>query len=247
MASLNIMPLMTDAILADCGYMQNAVFGAYMKLLIQWWRVEAKPMSRARLRLIAGCSEDEFDVIAEHLTETPDGFIQKKLCELWSQQLERSAKAKDKAGKRWSNNQNVRSADAAADAAALPQQCNPLTVNRSSIPDGMQDEQRAALVDHVSRETISPRRTPKQALCEVLDDERASALIEHRNRLRAPLTVRAAELLARQLALARDGPAAAADLMLERGWKGFKAEWDRGNDQATVDDARQAILRAVVG
>lgn len=92
-----------------------------------------------------------------------------------------------------------------------------------------------------------PKRTPQEALCDVLDAERAAALIEHRKKLRAPLTVRAAELLATQLAHARDGPAAAADLMLTRGWKGFKPEWDRGNDKPTVDETREAILRAVVG
>lgn len=116
MAALNIMPLMTDAIMADCGYMPNAVFGAYMKMLIQWWRVGARPMSGARLRLIAGCSEEEFDLIAEHLTATPEGFVQKKLQELWQRQTERSDKAKAKAQQRWGN----ATADAAADAAACP-------------------------------------------------------------------------------------------------------------------------------
>lgn len=85
----------------------------------------------------------------------------------------------------------------------------------------------ATIALDVSRETPPSKlkRTPRDALCEVLDVERAMALIEHRNKLRAPLTVRAAELLAGQLGQARAGPAAAADLMLERGWRGFRQDW----------------------
>lgn len=141
---MNIMPLMTDAIMADCGYMPNAVFGAYMKMLIAWWRAEAKPMSAARLRMIAGCSEDEFAVIAEHLTETPEGFVQKKLVETFARQSDRSEKAKEKAQHRWSKPTSNAAAHAAADAVAMPQQCNPLTMNQDSISDDMQSVERAS-------------------------------------------------------------------------------------------------------
>ena len=84
----------------------------------------------------------------------------------------------------------------------------------------------------VSRETIpsKPKRTPRDALCEILDADHAGAVIDHRRALRKPLTVRAAELLAQQLALARDGPNEAADRMIARGWQGYKPEWDTDHD-----------------
>lgn len=74
------------------------------------------------------------------------------------------------------------------------------------------------------------RRTPRQELETVLDSEHASDVIEHRQRLRKPLTAKAAKLLARQLAQCPD-PNAAADLMIERGWLAVKPDWVRNAQQ----------------
>ena len=61
----------------------------------------------------------------------------------------------------------------------------------------------------------------------MLDEERADAVIEHRQRMRKPLTSRAAKMLAVKLSKAAD-PSQAADLMMERGWAGFEVDWMRG-------------------
>lgn len=66
--------------------------------------------------------------------------------------------------------------------------------------------------------------SPKAALMEVLSAETADAIVEHRARLKAPLTVRAAKALAKQLAKWHD-PEEAAATMLVRAWKGFEPEW----------------------
>lgn len=64
----------------------------------------------------------------------------------------------------------------------------------------------------------------------VLDDKRAKAVIEHRNKIRKPLTRHAASLLARKFSKCAD-PNAAADAMIANGWQGFEPEWleNRGN------------------
>jgi hypothetical protein len=67
-------------------------------------------------------------------------------------------------------------------------------------------------------------RLVQDALGAVLDDEHATAVIEHRRQLRKPLTVRAAHLLARKFAGCSD-PNAAADAMIANGWQGFEPEW----------------------
>lgn len=66
--------------------------------------------------------------------------------------------------------------------------------------------------------------TPRQALETCLDEEHADAVLDHRKAKRAPLTTRAAQLLAKEFAKCPDANAA-ADEMLIRGWQGFKAEW----------------------
>lgn len=70
----------------------------------------------------------------------------------------------------------------------------------------------------------SDTRTPRDELAEVLDVERSGAVIEHRKRLRKPLTAYAARLLASKFAETGD-PNAAADAMISNGWQGFKPEW----------------------
>lgn len=68
------------------------------------------------------------------------------------------------------------------------------------------------------------KNTPRDELAAVLDADRADAVLEHRQKLRKPLTPRAAHLLAKKLAAAPDANAA-ADLMVEKGWLSFELAW----------------------
>lgn len=75
------------------------------------------------------------------------------------------------------------------------------------------------------------KKNPRQVLACVLSEDDADAVAEHRQRLKKPLTVRAAELLAGRLAAAPQtcGLSAqdAANLMIEKGWQSFEPEWAR--------------------
>jgi len=66
--------------------------------------------------------------------------------------------------------------------------------------------------------------TPRSELETVLDTEHAKAVVEHRQRLRKPLTAHAAKLLAKSLSGFPD-PNAAADTMIESGWQKIKPGW----------------------
>lgn len=66
--------------------------------------------------------------------------------------------------------------------------------------------------------------SPRQELEAVLDGERAGAVIDHRQRIRKPLTGRAAKMLAAKFAQCPD-PNAAADYMILQGWQGFEPDW----------------------
>ena len=66
--------------------------------------------------------------------------------------------------------------------------------------------------------------TPREALEQVISPDHAEAILAHRKAKRCPLTLRAAQLLAREFSKC-DDPNAAADEVLIRGWQGFKAEW----------------------
>ena len=77
----------------------------------------------------------------------------------------------------------------------------------------------------------SPKPSPRQALLTVLTDEWAEAVLDHRQKLRKPLTAKAAEMLAKAFDATGD-PNGAAEMMISRGWQGFKLDWwqnDRTN------------------
>jgi hypothetical protein len=69
-----------------------------------------------------------------------------------------------------------------------------------------------------------PKTTPRLELQAILDDEHATAVIDHRQRLGSGLTAHAAKLLAAEFAKCAN-PNAAADTMISRGWRGFKPKW----------------------
>lgn len=93
-------------------------------------------------------------------------------------------------------------------------------------------------------------QNPRVILESILSKQSAKDIIEHRQKLKKPLGRRAAELLVIQLSRCRD-PNAAADMMIERGWQGFKAEWfnnaqgqENGQTRELTESERIAILRA---
>ncbi len=96
-------------------------------------------------------------------------------------------------------------------------------------------------------EVLAPVGKPKSANAEcltelgkVLDPSHAQAVVDHRNRLRKPMTAHAASLLANSFAQAPD-PNAAADEMIERGWLGWKPNWG-GRGQGPAGRMRENSL-----
>lgn len=78
-----------------------------------------------------------------------------------------------------------------------------------------------------SNSDIEPQEkkdTPRAALMATLDETHAVAVVEHRQRIRKPLTAYAAAKLAAKFAQCPD-PNAAADKMIGNGWQGFEPEW----------------------
>ncbi len=90
---------------------------------------------------------------------------------------------------------------------------------------------------------VSPKKiTPRMVLERVLDKDRAEAVLDHRQKLRKPMTVRAAEMMASKLAECED-PNGAADLMIERGWQSVNPDWVRNASQSTPSRANQSPRR----
>jgi hypothetical protein len=121
--------------------------------------------------------------------------------------------------------------------------------NRTEADTDTDTEQTSSIRSDVARERA---RTPKDELATVLDEERAEAVIEHRKRIRKPLTAHAAKLLAAKFGKCRD-PVAAADAMIANGWQGFEPDWldnrttehGRNNHSGGKSRPHDAIFRAL--
>lgn len=98
---------------------------------------------------------------------------------------------------------------------------------------------------------------PVHELRKALDEDRARAVVDHRTRMRKPLTGYAATLLAKKFAQCSD-PNAGADAMIANGWQGFDPAWlerdrPRGvmvaspKPRSVVDAARARLLELEAG
>lgn len=77
---------------------------------------------------------------------------------------------------------------------------------------------------------LGKKRRPIDILSDCLSRKTAADVVEHRKKLRKPLTERAAELSAKALVECGD-PEAGAAMWIALGWQGFRVDWFR-NEQA---------------
>lgn len=85
-----------------------------------------------------------------------------------------------------------------------------------------------------------------------LDEVHAQAVLDHRQRIRKPLTAHAAKLMGAEFQKCRD-PNAAADLMILKGWQGFSSEWVQREETryipqrapSAMDQRREALRQRV--
>jgi uncharacterized protein YdaU (DUF1376 family) len=82
MANLPILPLKTDALLADTGHLSAEEFGAYCRILFVMWRHDARlPNNQTELARIAGVTPRRWKVIAERVMRpctVIDGVVSQK-------------------------------------------------------------------------------------------------------------------------------------------------------------------------
>lgn len=217
------MPLYVADYLAGTGHLSSAENGAYLLLIMHYWQNGGLPGEDRRLARIARMSptewEDSRDVLAELFEE---GWVHKRIEAELKVAAEISGQARAKAVRRWQGHAADAAADAGADAAAdagampgqMPEQCQSQSPTTTVSNDPV-----------VVRAKAPPEHVQVlDCLKSVLSDERAVAVIAHRKKLKKPLTLHAARILATELASVTE-PDKAADLMISRGWLGFCAEW----------------------
>jgi uncharacterized protein YdaU (DUF1376 family) len=112
MADLPILPLKTDALLADTTHMSAEEFGAYCRILFVMWRHEARlPDDATEIARIAGVTVARWQKIAERVTRplTIAGgtMSQKRLTATWLDVQELRKKRAAAAARRWTPKANA--------------------------------------------------------------------------------------------------------------------------------------------
>jgi uncharacterized protein YdaU (DUF1376 family) len=201
------MPLHIADYQQDTGHLTAAEHGAYLMLIMRYWQDGGLPSDE---RLIARYSRltpaewaDSRDILFALFS---DGWKHKRIDAELSKADEIIGKRKAAAEARYNKppasavHVDIKSTDTGA---------SPSTDNHSSL----RSEVRAP-----------GKPTPRQQLETVLDPEHAEAVIEHRQRLRKPLTERAAKMMAIDLAKFPE-PNVAADQMIKKGWLSIDVGW----------------------
>ena len=232
------MPLWTDAYLADCGHLDDAETGRYLLMLIHLWRAPRQRfpnddawLARKFRRSIEDVQSQIRPLITEFCSTDGNWVWQNRLAKEFKYLADKRRQQSDRAKVRWSKDKESCHARNAASGNAL-----------STPTPTTKEEKKEKRIDK-----SIPKKYPRDALIPVLGDDLASAVVEHRQRIRKPLTVRAAEMLARRFEKYHDPPAG-AEMMLARGWQGFEAQWmenDRrkGNTPNDRSDRKTEMAR----
>lgn len=248
MAKANIwMPFYVADYLADTTRLTTEQHGAYILLILDYWRNGPPPNDPAVLAQITRMSVDAWSIASRTVLaffEHRDGMlvhkrIDQEKVEANSNKDKKSARAKAAAEARWGKNAP---SDAPSMPQALPTPCpspSPSTSPNGEIkdigagaPGGV--ERRAehldAIEDVLSHDSAPAAKEPKfdakaALLAEGLDAQAAVDFLQVRKAKKAPLNQTALDGLKREAVKACLPLASALAICCERGWQGFKAEW----------------------
>jgi len=204
--------------LAGTRGMRAAEIGVYITLIaLMYERCEPLPENHRRLARQCGCDTSGFKKALQSLVE--ERKIIRVEGGIWNERVQRefdfrgrkSQDAKEAANARWRKNNGNNSPEMRThterSATGIPYQ----KPEPNITPNGVIGAD-------------APKQSPRGELLTTLDAEHAQAVVEHRQKIKKPLTVHAAKLLAGKFRRCPD-PNAAADTMIANGWQGFEPEW----------------------
>lgn len=237
------MPFYVADYLADTTRLTTEQHGAYMLLILDYWRNGPPPNDPAILAQITRMSVDAWSSagrIVLAFFEQRDGLlvhkrIDQERAEANSNKSKKVAKAKAAAEVRWGKNAQSTATSINhgmhGDCPSSSPSPSPTGDNKNNS-DGCFDDQcddSAADIQIQGGKTkvdAVPKFDPKAALiAEGVDAQQAADFLLIRKAKKAPLTQTALDGLLREAAKAGVTAAGAVAICCERGWQGFKAEW----------------------
>ena len=220
MAEFPYLPFWTDAYLGDTTHLTTIEHGAFLLLLMTAWRAKTNDLPDDDKML---CRYTKLSM-RQWLRIRP--ILEPLFC------IENA---------RWSNKRlldeldvvrrQYRQRSGAGKASALKR------LHRGSTTVQRANQRLVSTHTHTHNQTLSKKVraqerageqeekvTPINELSKIIDNEHAQAVIDHRSKLRKPLTAHAAKLLAGKFAKLTN-PNDGADAMIANGWQGFEPDW----------------------
>lgn len=124
MAEYAALPLFTDALMADCGHLDDERFGLYLRLLILMWRSpgcripnDNQWLANKLRREVSDIENDVRPIIEEFCRSDGNWITQKRLTKEFKYVTDQHKKQSERAKARW----NKEKEDAGAHAGAMPQ------------------------------------------------------------------------------------------------------------------------------
>jgi len=217
------MPIYIGDYLADTSRLTTEQHGAYLLLLMDYWRSGKLPNDDAVLMQITKLSPNAWSnaqAILKQFFIIEDGFLIHKRVEA---ELEKSLQNKTKshnravaaAEARWGKNK-----DATSNAQAMPKQCPLPSPSPSSLSKTI--------------ESITP---------EGVSDSVFNDFLKLRKGLKAPVTQTAINALAKEGQKAGMSLEQVMTICCQNGWRGFKAEWvkDKVQNKTQADKTRDVL------
>lgn len=212
-----------DDYLSDTQHLTTIQHGAYLLLIMHYWKKGSLPTDDRQLAVITRLKEREWRQHGPILAALFGPNWSHKRVDFELKKAKEKSAIRAEAGKRGGDAKSLKKAKPRiAKASDLPEQ--KATVALASSPDTRLDSSLCSESKPSSKKLNPKKDDPKTTLLEVLSPEIADGVIEHRRAMKRPLTALAAKGLAKGFA-ATGQPDAAATMMVERGWQGFKVEW----------------------
>lgn len=206
------MPMYWADYVADTRHLSRDEHGGYMLLIAHYWHTGSLPDDDDRLARITLCqSQCEWQRLKSVLQPFfDDGWKHKRI----DAELSKAAEAYKKrqlASEKGHAARYGKTANGSANAMPM------------AVPMACQSQSQSQILS--SNEDNKPREaSPLAILSECMSEQTARDLIAHRQKLRKPLTARAAKLLAKDF-VAYGNPEEAAEMMIKNGWQGFHPTW----------------------
>ena len=232
MSNRPYMPLFVADYLSATQHLNAAESGAYLHLIMHYWTKGSLPQDDKFLARIARMTDRQWEsakptIKAFFRDDWTHERVEKEIAH-----AKRKGEARAECGSRGGTAKALKTKEAGLAKANISLQqtasktpSEPLASSSGTEEISNDISKQSSLRSDCLPQAAKPAKpSPKSELAKAIGNELAAEVVDHRNRMRKPLTPQSAARLAEQF-VATGKPQEAARMMIDRAWQGFNREW----------------------